>query len=267
VGVIGGKLYAVGGYNGSVALGTLEVYDPGTNSWVTKSPMPTPRAGLAVGVLNDTLYAIGGWDPPGFRWFHVVEMYDPSTDSWSTAALAVSSFWGATAVLNGVLYADLGGFPLVAYDPSANTLTPTRSRGFDQIGSGVAAINGIVYVVGGFIGSGQQAANDLQAYDPALDRWQGRAFMPTPRIYLAAAAANGLIYAVGGNGCCAINGTATSLPLVEAYDPVSNAWMTWAPMPTGRENFALPEVSGVLYAVGGFSQTRGYLASVEALQP
>ncbi|HYW74399.1 MAG TPA: hypothetical protein VE961_25475, partial [Pyrinomonadaceae bacterium] len=32
----------------------------GQNTWSTKAPMPAPRADVSVGVLNGTLYAVGG---------------------------------------------------------------------------------------------------------------------------------------------------------------------------------------------------------------
>src|SRR5436309_4814541 len=53
VGVIDGMLYAVGGEIPSsgpnVALGSVEAYDPRSNSWTSKSVMPTPRYGAGGG--------------------------------------------------------------------------------------------------------------------------------------------------------------------------------------------------------------------------
>lgn len=59
--VINGKLYVVGGTNGQgTALSTTLVYDPATNLWSTKAPMPTARTRLGAGVINKLLYAVGG---------------------------------------------------------------------------------------------------------------------------------------------------------------------------------------------------------------
>ena len=41
-----------------------QIYNPDQDSWTVGAPMPTPRSGTSVAVLNDELYAIGGW--PGF---------------------------------------------------------------------------------------------------------------------------------------------------------------------------------------------------------
>ena len=38
----------------------VEVYDPATDSWSSKIPMPTSRGRLALVVIDKTIYAIGG---------------------------------------------------------------------------------------------------------------------------------------------------------------------------------------------------------------
>ena len=63
VGVINGKLYAVGGniaFVGSTP--TVEIYDPASNTWMTGASEPTARYLGAAGVINSKLYATGGYD-------------------------------------------------------------------------------------------------------------------------------------------------------------------------------------------------------------
>lgn len=63
-GVIDGKLYVVGGVVSPLgedyATATLEVYDPVTDTWTTKAPMPTSRWSPAAGVINGKMYVAGG---------------------------------------------------------------------------------------------------------------------------------------------------------------------------------------------------------------
>jgi len=68
-------LYLMGGFFVSSFISTVQVYDAGNNSWETGASMPTARAYLGVAVLNDVLYAIGGFD--GVNWLNTVERYTP----------------------------------------------------------------------------------------------------------------------------------------------------------------------------------------------
>jgi hypothetical protein len=65
----GGMLYAVGGAEVDHVepeetffrpVGTVEAFNPATNQWTVKSPLPTPRLYPAVVALNDQIYALGG---------------------------------------------------------------------------------------------------------------------------------------------------------------------------------------------------------------
>ena len=58
--IISGKLYAVGGRDGTSCLATGECYDPEQNTWSAVAPMTMKRGGVAVAVIGDLLYAVGG---------------------------------------------------------------------------------------------------------------------------------------------------------------------------------------------------------------
>jgi hypothetical protein len=92
---IGGKLYAIGGRT-NVTLDPMtaanEVYDPATNTWATRKSMPIPRAAMASGTLHGRIQIWGGETAVGnpnataagvFKQGHE---YDPKTDSWITIA-------------------------------------------------------------------------------------------------------------------------------------------------------------------------------------
>jgi hypothetical protein len=76
----GRKLYVAGGANfdvlGAPPIGTVRVYDPGTNAWATKASMLTPRyyaAGINAG--GGLIWVISGWAASGRS--TKVEAYTP----------------------------------------------------------------------------------------------------------------------------------------------------------------------------------------------
>ena len=65
VGVVNGLIYAVGGvYSPGSSTGfmdAVQAYDPATNTWTIRAPLPNAGTELAVGVRNNTLYVLGGF--------------------------------------------------------------------------------------------------------------------------------------------------------------------------------------------------------------
>ncbi len=157
-----GKVYVLGGSNGSTATGALEVYDPDHDTWSEKAPMPTPRVFLAAAAVDDKIYAIGGSpDCCGNSRTDVVEVYDTTTERWSSAH----------------------SLP-VALQVSA-----------------AAAINHRIYVFGGFIpGSGLQGSTF--EYDPATDSWTSRAAMMEARDQAPAVVLGETAHVLGGSVSC-----------------------------------------------------------------
>lgn len=84
VGTVCGRIYAVGGYDGSNDLATVEAYCPQSNQWLSVPSMGTRRSCLGVAVLNGLIYAIGGYD--GASCLNSVERFDPLTAQWTSVA-------------------------------------------------------------------------------------------------------------------------------------------------------------------------------------
>lgn len=63
-----GNVYAVGGFNGSLRVRTVDVYDGVKDQWTSIASMQERRSTLGAAVLNDLLYAVGGFDGSTGRW-------------------------------------------------------------------------------------------------------------------------------------------------------------------------------------------------------
>jgi N-acetylneuraminic acid mutarotase len=103
-----------------------------------------------------------------------------------------------------------------------------------------------LYAIGGRI-NGSYARNlaTNEVYDPAGDRWQIRANMPTARSGIAAAVLDGRIFIFGGEAPAGTFGE------VEAYDPKTNSWSAHARMPTPRHGLGAAIVGGRIYVISG----------------
>jgi N-acetylneuraminic acid mutarotase len=209
IGVVAGRLYIIGGYKlsglsvwGPVA--TVYVYDPATDAWSERTPMPTARGALSVTVHDGKLYAIGGYEGRGNS--AAVEVYDPVQDNWSTRAplptprdhLAAAAAGGKVYAIGGRLKGDYHRNLSVTevYDPNADAWTRVPDLPTARSGITAAEVGGRIYVFGGEGAEGTFRENE--AYDPARGVWQAMAPMPTPRHGLGSAVVNDHIHVIGG---------------------------------------------------------------------
>lgn len=191
VAALNGKIYAVGGVDtgtttitqcGSAnVFGTLEEYDPATDSWTSRQDMPTPRAALVFVPVGGKLYAIGGGCDPGTG-SPLVEIYDPGTDAWTSRSgmpTARSGLCGG--VVDGSIFV-IGGangahtsFPALyanneAYDPGADAWTTSPPLPTARSGLSCAAVVGKVYAIGGatMVLAPHPGVTTVEAFDPTV---------------------------------------------------------------------------------------------------
>lgn len=76
-----------------IVIHSVERYNPDTNTWTKISDMNSRRSGAGVGVVDNTLFAVGGHDGPLVR--KSCEKYCVETDTWSPIAGKLTShgYW------------------------------------------------------------------------------------------------------------------------------------------------------------------------------
>ena len=258
------KIYVVGGFE-EPGLGnlinlaispSLQEYDPSTDRWRSRTPMPVGLHHVGIGVAGGKLYVIGGYKQSLFSVWHpvaTVYVYDPATDAWSEG-VPMPTPRGALSVTehNGKLYA-IGGYDrkvniatVEVYDPEHNTWSERAPLPTPRDHLPTATVSGKVYVIGGRLnGDYGRNLSVTEVYDPVTDRWSKAADLPTPRSGITASAVDNRIYVFGGE-----EGEGTFREN-EAYDPARDAWQTMAPMPTGRHGLGSAVVHGRMYVTSG----------------
>ncbi len=208
------KIYVIGGetdWSSSkgcyIQTNVNEVYDPATDSWETKAPMPAPRSQMTASTVDDKIYVIGGIvDPLNGEITHLNGVYDPQTDKWTTKAEVPGRFYShGAAVVDNKIYVIDTQFDdgLQIYNPKTDNWTKGAAPPYEAHRAGVAATSGVlapkrIYVLGGEVGF-MEANNTNQVYDPQTDTWNIGNSMPTSRASLAVAVVDDLLYALGGN--------------------------------------------------------------------
>jgi len=114
----------------------------------------------------------------------------------------------------------------------------------------VAALNGEIYVIGGYSGGSTQVTDSVIAYDPVKDSWRDVHKFPGPLNHGNAGSVGGKIYVAGFY----TGGTmSTATTQVFAYDPASDTWTEKTPLPDNTERAAgcVAVDSGFMYVIGG----------------
>ena len=196
---VGDKIYVIGGATTQPwakenllnfttpqrVLGTVQEYDPKTNTWRERTPMPTPRNHAGIGVVNGRIYMIGGRVGAAFISLasdvSLVEVYDPATDTWGTPGARMPTTRSA-----------------LAYGVYANR----------------------IYIAGGeFQDPTQQTTfRTFESYDPATNTWSVLPPMAIARHGVAGAVIGNRFYAVGGDVQSSGTGVEVSTPVVAAFE-------------------------------------------------
>lgn len=225
---LNGKIYAIGGSDHPTQPGdahnTVEEYDPETDTWQSKSPMPTERAYLAACSVDGLIYAFGGKDGANVP-RPEVEAYDPTTDTWSRKAdMITARNYLAACTTDGKIYA-LGGAIGVSggklshneiYDPLTDQWFIKKNMPTARIGLSACSINGKIYATGGQNIQFAPGLNTNEEYDPVTDTWAIMTDMPNPAVWHTTTAVDGKIYAIGGTTDGNVTGLLAS---VEEYNP------------------------------------------------
>jgi N-acetylneuraminic acid mutarotase len=271
VAVANGKIYAIGGSSndpitrGPALLNVTEEYNPVTNTWATKTPMPTARHSFGIAVYKNKIYCIGG--STNGQELAVNEVYDPATDTWETKIPMPTARAGSSAnFVDGKIFL-MGGNPgnttNEVYDPSTDSWTTKAQIPKGVVYSESAEVNNKIYLFGGL-----SSRNSTQIYDPETDTWTSGAPIPTGVAEGAAAATTGVnasvrIYVIGGETTYVKNGVTFGnvTDLNQVYDLNSNTWSVGAPLPTELHFFGLAAVNDTLYAIGGWPRLIDFLST------
>ncbi|MCE9622002.1 MAG: hypothetical protein K8R99_06650 [Actinomycetia bacterium] len=183
----------------------------------------------------------------------------PATGVWSTEPSTLRARSAhAVVVADGAIFAlagtDEDGDPLLDVErfDGTNWSVATQLPGKGVNAPSVAAVDGHIYLIGGFATTSSRPVDEVHVYEPATSTWTTAAPLPTASGGHAAVVLDGLIHVVGG-------GTSQSTIADHVvYDPTTDSWATAAPLPQPEGSPALAVLDGRLWAIGGRSGRSDY---------
>ncbi len=205
--VVENVLYVIGGCNSSCASGggattVVEAYDPATNSWSEKAPLPVAIDSVYAVESKNIIYVAGGYVQGSGR-VPTLYSYNPANNDWKQeASMKVARSNPATGVLGGVIVAGgLGGGvtnDTELYNTTKNSWTTLATMPTAVNAPCFGTITGKFYVASGTDNSGPNAA--VQAYTGGKTKsWtSGLASIPQSVVGPASAVAKKQLYCIGG---------------------------------------------------------------------
>jgi len=232
--VVNDKVYIIGGFTGNPAyfnsgsaLSSVEEYDPASDSWKSKSPIPDPLFWTSAAVYNGKIYVFGGARNQTTPATNIVYVYDPLTDTWSTKNNMPVSLQGfASIVVNNKIYL-LGGYnestiiqkSLWEYDPLRDSWVQKTDMSSARASHSMIYSNGIIYAIGGGLVAGV-ATNLVEQYNVATDTWVTGPSLNQARWGFGASINDGQIHVFGGGVTSGYTKTVEVLTVHEA--PTTN---------------------------------------------
>ncbi len=250
--VVDGKIYVIGGILDTsewTVTGAVEVYDPSTDTWVTRNladhidassipksltidigPRSMPKAlwSPAVAVVDGKIFVVGGATGDGLGEpinFSTVQVYDPADNSWDTGTdMPTARRILSASVVDGLIYA-AGGYAthtssaLEVYDPATDAWSIAADMPRARGSHAAAIVDGMVYVFGGLTSDG--LIQEVGVYDASKDSWEHATRMADQRWGLGAAVVNGEVHLIGGGLTLYLTGSR----FVDTYDP--NLYTYW----------------------------------------
>jgi len=264
--VVKGRIYAIGGSDAANTTAELDEYDPGTDTWTSKRPMPTARQNAVVGVVGDKIYVTAGYaytDPNNVTYFKATEVYDPATDAWVTKApipAPDASKVLANLYLGGAALGDKIYVVVSVYSTNSNTLVYDTVNDSWSTAAPIpllpskpaaATMGDLLYVVPLQIpGVGYETR--IATFDPAAPGWMVHPGPPTQREAPTAGVWAGALFVTGGWAWTfGTSNPAIPVNVVEAFDPPSSSWRALSNLPTARALAATASTGEGLYVIGG----------------
>jgi hypothetical protein len=262
---------------GASAAGPGDAANPGSDGgeadgpgagfvWTVAAPDPIARFEANGAVVDGELWVLGGFTSADLQVTVSVDVYDPAGDAWRAGPdlpgaethIAVVTLASDVIVAGGFTGAFTAARPPTTdavwrWSAGAGTWSPGPPLPAPGAAFAWALLGTELHVAGGLAADGSSDSDAHEAWDLAgAATWTTAAPLPDGRNHGGGAATGGLFYALAGRH--GWDETSGDVADVDAFDPVSGAWSSRAPIPTARSEIGgatSTTADGRIVVVGG----------------
>lgn len=221
--------------------------------WQIKSSMPTARKGMAVAVLNDKIWVIGG-SKKGDHAINTVESYDPAADTWDAGVPdLLRARDNATAqAWDGKIYV-FGGRDMhqvvntvECFDPGSGQWEIVSTLPTPRFGIASVVKDSVIWLCGG-TNMNYVNYDMVDIYDPRKNSWTSLpARLNIARGAPMAGVMNGNVFVFGGNFYGPLSN-------YERFDENSQTWINEGNMLYGCGSAGYISVNNQSWLIGGMT--------------
>ncbi|CDQ60633.1 unnamed protein product [Oncorhynchus mykiss] len=175
--VHGGKVYALGGFDGTQRLTSVEAYDTFHNRWTPAPPLLLGVSSFAAASFNKWIFAIGG-GPNGKLATDRLQCWEPGTESWGLRSpmpieakcTNAVTFRERIYVVGGAMHA------LYCYSPQLDSWSMVTRLG-ERASCAIAACNNKLFITGGR-DEKNQVISTVMCWDPVTTTMTEECVLP-----------------------------------------------------------------------------------------
>mmetsp|Transcript_39209 Transcript_39209/g.101432 ORF Transcript_39209/g.101432 Transcript_39209/m.101432 type:complete len:594 (+) Transcript_39209:65-1846(+) len=179
-----GRIYAIGGYDGTKIINTVEAYDSRLKNWMMIEPLPMPRSSAMAASQGGKVWVMGGTDGSRLK---TVDVFDPRANRWETQKVEMNEVRSAGQAANCVNHIfTMGGtdndqnmhFSMECLDTDDGSFSMRQPMKECRMDFASVCISDSIMVGGG---QNTGVLSSTEFYRPELDEWQAGPSMMIPR--------------------------------------------------------------------------------------
>ncbi|KAG7457085.1 hypothetical protein MATL_G00242790 [Megalops atlanticus] len=176
--VLGGKVYVLGGFDGTQRHNSVEAYDPFHNCWSEAAPLLLNVSSFAAASYDGKLYVIGG-GPNGKLATDKTQCFDPSTNQWTLKSpMPIEAKCTNAVTFKEHIYVVGGAMKaLYCYSPAEDSWSLVTQFGHERASCGIAACSNKLFITGGRDEKNEVIATVL-CWDPQAQKLTEECVLP-----------------------------------------------------------------------------------------